>query len=259
MFMVHLLFGVNIQANFFKFCFSLFNEDSLYYFLAIILLNVLISYSVITIVWKAAEQAFLLKKFKRRIHSLMDFGLTEKANKDLRPEHLDILVITDSAPGAFSIGFFRTSIVLSTGLLSLLHEEELRAVVEHESFHGRNKDSLKLFLLQLISQAFFFVPLTGWCYRNYRILSELSADEYAISRMGSGLDLSTALLKLIRSRTSFDAVPAAAFFAKEAVNLRLQQLVEPQKNIPLKLSSTTVAVSVYVLLCLLALTLVTVT
>ncbi len=52
----YISFGVNIKANFFKgFCFSLFKEDSVYYFVVVTLLSIIISYSILSTLFKIAE------------------------------------------------------------------------------------------------------------------------------------------------------------------------------------------------------------
>ncbi|MFC0274701.1 M56 family metallopeptidase [Metabacillus herbersteinensis] len=259
MFLVHILFGVHIKANFFKFCFSLFKENSFYYFLVIIFLNVVISYSILFTVFKITEQFLILRKFKQRLLVSRNDELTTLIRKKFKRVKQGILIVTDAQPLAFTVGYRQPLIVLSSGLIQLLDTDELEAVVEHEYFHQKNYDSLKIFILQLISHAFWFVPLTKWCYKNYKIISELLADEYAIKKMGTELGLSTALLKLIKNRITVNSAPVLVHFSNEAVNYRLQQLVDPQRTIPLRLDTTTAAVSIYVLVMLLGMILVTVT
>ena len=41
------------------------------------------------------------------------------------------------------MGFVRPKIVLSTGLMSLLNDDELKAVIYHEMYHKENRDPLK--------------------------------------------------------------------------------------------------------------------
>jgi Zn-dependent protease with chaperone function len=146
------------------------------------------------------------------------------------------------------MGFRKPLIVLSTGLIEMLDRHELEAVIEHEAFHQNNHDSLKIFILQLISQALWFIPLTKWTYQNYKIISELMADEYAVIKTGSELGLGSALLKLIKNCFHENAAPVLAHFADGSVNYRLQQLVDPQKNIPVKLETISIVISINVLL-----------
>jgi beta-lactamase regulating signal transducer with metallopeptidase domain len=128
--------------------------------------------------------------------------------------------------------------------------------VEHEAFHQKKYDPLVIFILQLISNALWFVPLTKWCHKNYKIISELSADENAIHKMGTELGISAALLKLIKHGCTDKSSPVLVHFSNESVNYRLQQLIDPHKTIPLRAETTTIFVSIYVLVILLGMTIV---
>ncbi|WP_028390234.1 M56 family metallopeptidase [Bacillus cihuensis] len=259
MYIAHLLFGVNLHVNVFKFCVSLFKESSFYYFLVTIILNVLIAYTILITLIKIIEQFILLKKFKKVIFAQQNIGLTSIINRKFESQHQDIIVIDHSESFAFTFGFRSPSIVLSSSLIEILDSDELVAVVEHETFHQKNDDSLKIFILQLIAQSIWFIPLTKWSYQNYKIMSELLADEYAIQKMGSELGLSSALFKLINNYYKGNASPTLVHFSGESVNFRLQQLVEPKKSIPVRLKTTSMVISIYVLLLLMGMIFVTIT
>ncbi|MGM0883091.1 MAG: M56 family metallopeptidase [Bacillota bacterium] len=248
MYLAHLMFGVNLQVNFFKFCLSLFKEKSFYYFLVIIFLNALIVYTILITLIKFAQQYVLSRRFRNKIMALSNRTLTDQIIRDYKPLNNKLIVIDHKQPMAFTMGFRSPLIVLSTGLIEMLDHHELEAVIEHEAFHQNNRDSLKIFILQLISQVLWFIPLTKWTYQNYKIISELMADEYAIKKTGSELGLGSALLKLIKNCFHENAAPVLAHFADGSVNYRLQQLVDPQKDIPVKLETTSIVISIYVLL-----------
>lgn len=248
MYLAHLMFGVNLQVNFFKFCMSLFKEKSFYYFLVITFLNVLIVYTILITLIKFAQQYVLSRRFRNKIMALTDHTLTDQIIRDYKPQNNKFIVIDHKQSMAFTMGFRSPLIVISTGLIGMLDRHELEAVIEHETFHQNNRDSLKIFILQLISQALWFIPLTKWTYQNYTIISELMADEYAIKKTGSELGLGSALLKLIKNCFHENGAPVLAHFADGSVNYRLQQLVDPQRDIPVKLETTSFVISVYVLL-----------
>lgn len=253
MYLSHLLFGADIEVNFFKFCISLFEEDSLYYFLVIFFLNAFIAYTVLLTLYKIAEQAYLSIRFKVKLSQLKNYEWTNLINRKFLREKNDILVIDHGQSLAFTIGLINPSIVLSTHLIHILEDNELEAVVQHESYHQKNYDSLKMFILQLISQGLWFIPLTKWSYQNYKIISELLADKYAISKTGSELGLSSALVKLIKICFKENSNPVLMHFSEESVNYRLQQLVSPKNAIPVKLNKRSIFISIQVLLFLMAL------
>lgn len=182
--------------------------------------------------------------------SLRNNEFTESLIDEFKPNNSNLIVIEHQQSMAFTMGFRNPLIVLSSGLIDMLEHHELAAVVEHETFHQSNYDSLKIFILQLISHSMWFIPLTGWAYQNYKIISELLADEYAIERTGSELGLGSALLKLIKNSFSNEAAPVLVHFSDGTVNYRLQQLVDPQREIPVKLGIASMMISIHVLLLL---------
>lgn len=248
MYLAHLLFGVNLQINFFKFCMSLFKEKSFYYFLVITFLNVLIVYTILITLIKITQQYILSRRFRHKIMAFKDRTLTDQMINECKLQNRKLIVIDYKQSMAFTMGFRKPLIVLSTGLIEMLDRHELEAVIEHETFHQRNYDSLKIFILQLISQVLWFIPLTKWTYQNYKIISELLADEYAINKTGSELGLASALLKLIKNCFHENAAPVLAHFTDGSVNYRLQQLVDPKKTIPVRLETISIVISIHVLL-----------
>ncbi|WP_419873264.1 M48 family metalloprotease [Candidatus Pristimantibacillus sp. PTI5] len=248
MYLAHLLFGVNVKVNFFKFCISLFKENSLYYFLVITFLNSLIAYAILITCLKITQQYVLSRRFKTRLMSLRNIILTANIIQEFQPLNQNIIVIDHDRAMAFTVGFRRPLVVLSSGLIEMLDREELEAVIAHEAFHQSNYDSLKIFLLQLISQSLWFIPVTKWTYRNYKLISELLADEYAVQKTGSELGLGSALLKLIKKGFSDHPTPVLVYFSDGVVNYRLQQLVDPNQMIPVRLGMISIVISIHVLL-----------
>lgn len=255
MYLMDFFFGVSVPVNFFNFCISLFKEDSLYYFLVIILLNALIAYTGLITLYNVAEQFILSNRFHKKIMALKNHELSFIVNQEYSRPKQDIVIIDNDQSIAFTMGFRNPTIVLSSGLLEMLDDRELEAVVHHETFHQKNFDSLKVFVLRLISHAMWYIPITKWAYQNYSIMSELSADEYAIERMGSELGLGSALLKLIKNCFVEKSAPVLTYFAEQSngsVNYRLKQLVDPEKTVPVKLEIKSLIVSVHVLLLLMS-------
>lgn len=248
MYIAHLIFDVNLKVNFFKFCISLFKENSVYYFLVITFLNSLIAYAVLISLITITQQYVQSKRFKIRLMALRNIKLTANIIQDFQPVNQNIIVIDHNRAMAFTVGFRRPLVVLSSGLIDMLDQQELAAVIEHESFHQGQFDSLKIFILQLISQSLWFIPITKWTYHNYKMISELLADEYAIQKTGSELGLGSALLKLIKNGFSDNPTPVLVYFTDGVVNYRLQQLVDPDQAIPLRLETTSIVISIHVLL-----------
>ncbi|MGI8383932.1 M56 family metallopeptidase [Robertmurraya sp. P23] len=231
-------------------------EDSFYYFLVIFLVNTLLTYIFLITIIKIGRQVIVSKRFSRRLLECKDNELTSLIRTTYGHNENLIVVKSDSVL-AFTMGYIKPTIVLSTGLIQMLENDELRAVIEHETFHKNNHDPLKVFMLELIAQSLWFIPLTQWCQQNYSIISEILADEYAVRKMGSEMELSSALIKLIKYHVSLKDTPSLVHFSGGSINFRLQQLVEPNEAIPIKLTTRNIFISVHVLLFFIGMVLLT--
>ena len=97
------------------------------------------------------------------------------------PRQLDgALVIDDERPRAFCAGFLRPRVYLTSGVLAMLDQPALVAVLLHERHHARRRDPLRLAMSRVLANAMFFVPGFGELERRQAALAELSADENAI-------------------------------------------------------------------------------
>jgi len=120
-------------------------------------------------------------------------------------------LIEDSQPRALCAGYLRPRIYLSTGTLGLLPEEELRAVVAHEKHHAERHDPLRLLVARALADALFFLPALRRMSGRYAVLSELAADQAAVTAASGEAPLASALLRFgehgPRAATSFGISP----------------------------------------------------
>ncbi|MBI4280476.1 MAG: M48 family metalloprotease [Armatimonadetes bacterium] len=135
-----------------------------------------------------------------------------------------LMVLQDERPLALTAGVLFPRIIISSGLIDALDEDEFEAVLLHERHHVRHGDPLRLAFARGAARAFFYLPVVGELYRRYVAASELAADAYAIRTQGDPAPLAAALLKLLRTHAI--AAPAGAQFQGTA-NLRLAHLLDP--------------------------------
>jgi Zn-dependent protease with chaperone function len=150
----------------------------------------------------------------------------------------------DTISTAFTMGFFKPQIYVSTGMWNTLDSEELKSVIEHETHHVREMDPLKVVILRFIGKVFFFVPLVSHLLKIFEEAMEKSADDSVRSAGISELSLASALIKVQRSGGGI--VPVASFAdidSKGLIETRLVRLLEPEKEkraiIPRKIISIT--------------------
>jgi Zn-dependent protease with chaperone function len=247
------LFGTMISLNIFQLCISLFHGNTLAYHVVLLAVNTFIAYTIFIVCKIVIQQIFDLFHVKKTISLVTNNQLTEKINKAFNRKHMDITVIDSIEPVAFTMGFLKPKIVLSSTLIKMLDRAELEAVVYHETAHQKYYDPLKVFVLQIISKAMWYIPLTKWSYQNYKIMIELVADEYAVKRMGSELGLGSALLKLIKTRLSGSITPAFVPFANGTVDYRIKQLIDPEPSIPVKIQTKSIFISINMIVILMIL------
>jgi Zn-dependent protease with chaperone function len=111
---------------------------------------------------------------------------------------LSIGLVVSSYPFSFVWGYFRSKLIVSTGLLNALTSEELAALLEHEAAHHNRRDNLSKWMLTIcryLSPAF---PLTGLLYRWWSEQVEMVCDEVAARRTNNPVEVAGALVRLTR-------------------------------------------------------------
>ncbi len=98
---------------------------------------------------------------------------------------------------AFAYGWIRPRICVSTGLLDVLDDPELEAVMHHEGWHAARRDPLRLLLAQTIGAAFGAVPEMRRLVRLYVVAMEVAADRHVVAMMGHPRALASALTTIV--------------------------------------------------------------
>lgn len=143
----------------------------------------------------------------------------------------DAILVRTDRPLVFTQGLFMPHIWLSTGLMQMLSDDELEAVLRHEAHHRQAHDPLKIFVARCLSRALFFVPIARDLCEAYCVAKEIAADEQAVQAMGDALPLARALRKLIAHPAA--PAPVAALTSEgHIVEARLLALLDPSHPIP---------------------------
>ena len=248
-YVVSLLAGWNVRFNLVAVCHSwlkMIGLSSLEF-----ILDALVIYTLSFSVWKILSQWVQASRMKKRFELYKAEMLTTNMNQSFSQGKDDFIVISHPAPLAITMGFIQPKIVLSTGLISLLNEEELQAVIAHELYHKENRDPLTIFLMALCASTIWYIPILQWFNEQYRIIKELLADDYAIDKQGTSVNLSSALLKMLKVGQHEKMAFAYASFADTSVNYRIDYLLDPVKGFQMKwpLHMTLLSFSIFCLIC----------
>ncbi len=125
---------------------------------------------------------------------------------------------------AAQIGFWRSELAISQGLLDALDDDHLAAVLRHEQAHQYYRDTFWFFWLGWLRQLTQWLPNTAILWQELLLLRELRADCWAAQRVDNLL-LAESLLTMVASPD----VPAESFcvaFSCPASCSRLQERIE---------------------------------
>jgi Zn-dependent protease with chaperone function len=117
------------------------------------------------------------------------------------------LVVDHPAAAAYCLPGLRSTIVLSAGVLALLDDHELAAVLAHERAHLRERHDLVLLPFSALLRAFRWAAVARQAQRAVALLVEMHADDRAL-RHRPARELATALLRV--GAAGGGAVPSGA-------------------------------------------------
>jgi Zn-dependent protease with chaperone function len=140
-----------------------------------------------------------------------------------------VLVDSDEA-FSFTYGAATPRVAISHGLVAATSPRELDAVLEHERYHVRNLDPLKVLVARALPATFFYLPALRELRVRYIAGRELAADRRALESCGRE-PLAGALLKVVRGPRWPELGAAAAIGGPELLDVRVAQLEtgsEPQ-------------------------------
>lgn len=250
-YIISMVAGWNVRFNLVAVCHSWIKEiglSSLEY-----VLDAFVIYTLLFSIWKIGQHWFHAIRMKKRFEQYKENALTVNMNQTYDMGNNEIMVISHPAAIAITMGLVRPKIVISTGLMNLLNDDELAAVMYHEIYHKKSRDPLKIFLISLCSSTIWYIPILKWFNQKYRIVNELLADEFAIEKQTTSVNLGSALLKMLKVGKQEKMPFAYASFADTSVNYRIDYLLNPFQDIQLKLpfKVATLSLVIFSLICIL--------
>jgi len=139
-------------------------------------------------------------------------------NSSLHSISSRIVQVQDPRPFAYAFGVFQPSIVLSSGLVSVLTLQELKSVLQHEARHAIGRHPLQSLMWELSCKAFFFLPILRDLSDHFAVVRELNADQDALQVSGRRQSLASALLKITTHGQVFPVSVSAFGMLKERID-----------------------------------------
>ncbi len=132
-------------------------------------------------------------------------------------------LVDDAPPYSFTYGLMSPRVAISRGLVDTASGAELDAVLHHERYHVRNRDTVKVVIARAAPSAFLFLPALRHLRDRYLAGRELAADRAAIRASGPEA-LAGALYKVLDGPDSVDLGAAAALGGTGVLDHRVEQL-----------------------------------
>lgn len=133
-------------------------------------------------------------------------------------------VFAHSTPFAAQVGFWRSELVVSQGLLDCLSSEQLEAVLTHEQAHAHYRDTFWFFWLGWLRQITLWLPNTTALWQELLLLRELRADRWAAQRVDPLL-LAESLLLVVQAPL-LDSPDVCVAFGADPTLDRLEERID---------------------------------
>jgi Zn-dependent protease with chaperone function len=214
-----------------------------------LLTGFLLAYSFCRMLLRILKQWLLTVKGLRLFRANLHPELSKQLQEEYRLWNTEILVVHDKAFVGLNIGLWRPRIVISTAALAQCSAEEVKGILLHELYHCRKRDNLRLFILTLMAESFFYLPVIKPVLTYVHTWLELFADRFAIRQMGTSLHVGTVLLKLAGGERA-SMYGTALQFAGTALDYRMLQVISPEEEVqvPLKLQRPVLVTCCFLLL-----------
>ncbi|HZS04789.1 MAG TPA: M56 family metallopeptidase [Blastocatellia bacterium] len=150
---------------------------------------------------------------------------------------LKVGLVMSDYPFSFVWGFYRSKLILSSGLLRVLTPEELTGVLEHEAAHHARRDNLIKLSLALCGYASPAFPLSRLVLRWRTEQIEMVCDEVAVAYTETPLEIAGALVKLRRQtlvNSGFSQAFSSGFIPEDTHSFerRVRRIVSLADSLP---------------------------
>jgi Zn-dependent protease with chaperone function len=170
-----------------------------------------------------------IRRHSIAMHNLFKFSDVQPINRD---NHATIYSISLTTPAAFTIGFFKPKVYLTTGLLQHLEPSALDIIIQHELAHVRARDPLFKSVFSFFCQL-YPKPIRRILQQHFTLLTEQLADS-VVTRYHDNLDVAQTLITVAKKQRkrplNCDSFQIS-HFSHDQITLRVQKLLSPQSQI----------------------------
>ena len=126
---------------------------------------------------------------------------------------------------AFTIGWFRPRIYLSSALVENHTPRELDIIVRHELGHRMRRDPLRQFLWSLLAELCWFIPIIRARVERMKVGAEIACDAYAALQGYSATEIAGTLVDIAGGISSAPSPKPAYNSIADQLELRVHALL----------------------------------
>ncbi len=243
------MFGETLAPHIVEFCLLAWQTLSVHVayrlmFLALIVLVLSTLAFLVRLWWHARLTRHYVQKLLMHKRDLSG-NLLRVANQLALTACVDLVAAPQ--PFALCYGWLKPRVLVTTGLVEAMDEQELSSVLAHEKYHLTQYDPIKILIARTLRDAIIFFPVLKDLVENYLLLQEIAADQFALALGATRETLASALLKVFRS-PAWDALGVGAY---SSFGERVQHLAQPQRKFNWRISWARVVISVVAVIFLL--------
>ncbi|BFM40296.1 M48 family metalloprotease [Synechocystis sp. LKSZ1] len=169
-----------------------------------------------------------------------EIGSLDQQIQALQPTELQgqtIHLLETAFPYSAQVGFWRSRLIVSQGLIDRLNPEQLQAVLAHEAAHHHYRDGLCFFCLGWLRQMTAWLPHSERLWQELLLLREMRADQKATEK-ADALALAEALLLVTQASQQQPFHPvletgAVPFYQhQQRFQVRIENLLQPVSTTP---------------------------
>lgn len=196
---------------------------------------------------KLVRGLFVIRRLRRSLRPMTDSRIISamlQANSDAEQKIVAPVFQSQIVPAPLTLGLWRSVIVMPEGLVESLNDEELACVLAHEVAHVARHDTFIAILQQLASIGFWWNPLLRIINHQISQLRERICDDHVVKRLGDGLPLAEAIVKVAEWSVSRNvSIPLTTTLLDDAgdIEQRITRLMKPDRTFSIKLSIKSVA------------------
>jgi hypothetical protein len=180
--LLHELFNYHVFPNGFDFH-SASKDHSRVYSILSMCFNAIIIFSLAMVILRLTVECIDSVRWNKLLHSQKHKMLSHQLMSEYADWQIPIIVIHNEDLIALTYGFLRPKIIVSSGVINRLNDNDLKSVLLFQYNHCKSYNPLRSLIAWFMKESLPFIPIQRDLFHYLRVWMELQADRYTIDKM----------------------------------------------------------------------------